>query len=216
MTALDNLPAHPTPAPPPPRARRPEEPAPTNRRGFTLPAPRLPRLPGPAVLPAQFRAVPRPEALETFNDAPAASLEQALLDCCRSPRWAHRIAAHRPYPDMAALLAAADEASYDLAPADLAEALAAESPALPADTAHPAALTALSAAHAAYESRFGHVFVICLDDAAPGECLDLVLEGIRSRLANDPEDERVQAADELRRLARGRLARLVRGAGTPT
>jgi 2-oxo-4-hydroxy-4-carboxy--5-ureidoimidazoline (OHCU) decarboxylase len=37
-----------------------------------------------------------------------------------------------------------------------------------------------------------------------------VLVGIRSRLANDPEEERVVTADELRRLARGRLARLVR------
>jgi 2-oxo-4-hydroxy-4-carboxy-5-ureidoimidazoline decarboxylase len=53
------------------------------------------------------------------------------------------------------------------------------------------------------------VFVICLDDLAPGEALDEVLAGIRSRLAHDPEEERVLAAEELRRLARGRLARLV-------
>lgn len=41
--------------------------------------------------------------------------------------------------------------------------------------------------------------------ASPEEALDRVLEGIRSRLANDPEDERVIAADELRGLARHRL-----------
>ncbi|MCZ9347137.1 2-oxo-4-hydroxy-4-carboxy-5-ureidoimidazoline decarboxylase, partial [Streptomyces sp. TRM76130] len=52
-----------------------------------------------------------------------------------------------------ALLAAADEASYDLTAGELAQALAAESlPALPEGT-YAAAGTALRAAHAAYESR---------------------------------------------------------------
>lgn len=72
---------------------------------------------------------------------------------------------------------------------------------------------AMSAAHAAYESKFGHAFVICLDGVPPTEALDHVLEGIRSRLTNDPEDERVMAAEELRRLARERLRALLGGAG---
>jgi 2-oxo-4-hydroxy-4-carboxy--5-ureidoimidazoline (OHCU) decarboxylase len=151
-----------------------------------------------------------PARLEPFNSAPADSAVQALLTCCHSLRWAHRLADHRPYPDLDALLAAADEAVYDLTPADLAEALAGESLTPLPDGAYSAAHTALSAAHAAYESRFGHVFVICLDEFTPGEALDQVLVGIRSRLANDPEEERVVTADELRRLARGRLTRLVR------
>ncbi|MBZ9643108.1 2-oxo-4-hydroxy-4-carboxy-5-ureidoimidazoline decarboxylase, partial [Streptomyces sp. PSKA30] len=68
-------------------------------------------------------------------------------------------------------------------------------------------------AQAAYESRFGHAFVIYVDDLPPDEALDQVLAAIRSRLANDPEDERVVAAEELRRLARGRLINTLRGAG---
>ncbi|MEU7579487.1 2-oxo-4-hydroxy-4-carboxy-5-ureidoimidazoline decarboxylase [Streptomyces sp. NPDC041068] len=152
-----------------------------------------------------------------LNSASPGAAEAALLTCCGSRHWARRIAAHRPYPDLDALLAASDEAAYDLAPADLSEALACE----PLDAVIPhqgvpnagysAAHTALRAAHAAYESRFGHTFVICLDDAAPGEALDQLLSGIRSRLGNDPEDERAVAAEELRRLARGRLTRLVLG-----
>lgn len=74
--------------------------------------------------------------------------------------------------------------------------------------------TALSAAHAAYEARFGHVFVICLDDMSPEEALDQVLAAIRSRLANDPEEERCLTAEELRALTRGRLSRMAR-AGAP-
>lgn len=151
-----------------------------------------------------------PTGLERFNTAPADGARHVLLACCRSLRWVHRVAEHRPYPDVDSLLAAADEAAYDLSPADVAEALAGETLTLLPDGAYSAAHTALSAAHAAYESRFGHVFVICLDDVTPDESADLILATIRSRLANDPEEERLLAAEELRRLAKGRLARLVR------
>ncbi|MEU9447493.1 2-oxo-4-hydroxy-4-carboxy-5-ureidoimidazoline decarboxylase [Streptomyces sp. NPDC048277] len=167
-------------------------------RGPTLPAHRLPHLPTP---------------LDAFNAAPADEAGALLLHCLHSLRWSRRITDHRPYPDAASLLAAADEATYDLSPGDLSEALAGEClPELPEDT-YSAAHTALTAAHAAYEAKFGHVFVISLGDTPPAESLDRVLEGIRSRLTNDPEEERVIAAEELRRLARGRLGSLLRGAG---
>ncbi|MGJ5753792.1 2-oxo-4-hydroxy-4-carboxy--5-ureidoimidazoline (OHCU) decarboxylase [Streptomyces puniciscabiei] len=166
-------------------------------RGPTLPAHRLPYLPNP---------------LDAFNAAPADEARALLLHCLRSLRWSHRVADHRPYPDLDSLLAAADEAAYDLSPSDMAEALAGESlPELPEDT-YSAAHMALSAAQAAYEARFGHAFVIYLGDTHPDESLDRILEAIRSRLTNDPEEERVIAAEELRRLARGRLLSLLRGA----
>ncbi|MFI6863186.1 2-oxo-4-hydroxy-4-carboxy-5-ureidoimidazoline decarboxylase [Streptomyces sp. NPDC050421] len=158
---------------------------------------------------APGRAVSGPFDLPWFNAAPAAEAEAVLLECYGSRRWAKRLAGHRPYPDLGALLAAADEAGYDLSPADRAEALAAEvSPGLHPDAPHSAHL-ALAAAHAAYECRFGHVFVICLDGFGPAEHPDQVLAGIRARLAHDPEQERVVTADEMRRLARGRIIELV-------
>ncbi|MBX7547361.1 2-oxo-4-hydroxy-4-carboxy-5-ureidoimidazoline decarboxylase [Streptomyces sp. NPDC004232] len=167
-------------------------------RGPTLPAHRLPSLPRP---------------LDAFNAAPTDEAHALLLRCLHSLRWSRRIADHRPYPDLDALLAAADEAAYDLSPGDLSEALAGESlPELPEGT-YSAAHMALSAAHAAYEARFGHTFVIYLGDVHPDEALDRVLEAIRSRLTNDPEEERVVAAEELRRLARNRLAVSLGGAG---
>ncbi|WP_341873407.1 2-oxo-4-hydroxy-4-carboxy-5-ureidoimidazoline decarboxylase [Streptomyces marokkonensis] len=152
--------------------------------------------------------------LERFNTAPAQDAERALLACLHSPRWALLLAGHRPYPDVASLLAASDEATYDLSPEELAEALSAEAlPSLPEDT-YTAAHTALNAAHAAYEAKFGHVFVICLDGVPEDEVLDRVLEDIRSRLANDPEDERAVAAEQLRLLARERLAQTLGARGT--
>ncbi|MGW2639572.1 2-oxo-4-hydroxy-4-carboxy-5-ureidoimidazoline decarboxylase [Streptomyces sp. NPDC001348] len=182
-------------------------------RGPTLPAHPYPsaRVAIPA-LPEQPRTPPSATAVEGFNTAPADEVHSALLGCLRSVHWARRIAAHRPYPDLDSLLAAADEAAYDLTPGEISEALAAEClPELPQGT-YSAAHTALSAAHAAYEARFGHVFVIYLGDTSAEEALDRILEGIRSRLANDPDDERVVAAEELRRLARGRLVTHLRGA----
>lgn len=143
-----------------------------------------------------------------LNTAAPADALTAFLGCCASHRWAQRLTAHRPYRDLETLLAAADEAAYDLAHADLTEALARESRTHPAGgpgQGYSAADTALSAAHAAYESRFGHAFVLCLDDCPPEETLDRVLAAIRTRLGHDPDDERAVTAEELRRLARGRL-----------
>ncbi|WP_329564762.1 2-oxo-4-hydroxy-4-carboxy-5-ureidoimidazoline decarboxylase [Kitasatospora sp. NBC_01266] len=167
-----------------------------------IPAPRPTTQPSPAV------------GLHRFNEADPGAAEEALLACCGSHRWALRLTAHRPYPDLDSLLAAASEASYDLRPTDLAEALADESwmpqPLLGMRApGSQAAHTALRAAHAAYESRFGHVFVVALDGVEPEEMLDTVLSSIRTRLANEPDEERLIAAEELRRIALHRLEHLV-------
>ncbi|MEV5724862.1 2-oxo-4-hydroxy-4-carboxy-5-ureidoimidazoline decarboxylase [Streptomyces pharetrae] len=151
--------------------------------------------------------------LDAFNTAPAESARHTLLTCLHSLRWADRVTAHRPYPDLPSLLAAADEAAYDLSPQDVAEALAMESlPDLP-DGTYEVAHTALNAAYAAYEAKFGHVFVISVNGVSPDEALDHVLATIRSRLTNDPEDERQVTAEELRNLAKGRLVELLAGVG---
>ncbi|MYR43691.1 2-oxo-4-hydroxy-4-carboxy-5-ureidoimidazoline decarboxylase [Streptomyces sp. SID5910] len=162
----------------------------------------------------QTRAAPAaPTPLERFNTAPSDEAARTLLTCLNSHAWSHRLTTHRPYPDLPALLAAADEATYDLSPQALTEALTAEAmPALAEDT-YAAAHTALTAATAAYESRFGHAFVICLDGLPANEALDHALAAIRSRLTNDPDEERLVAAEELRRLARARVRRLLGARG---
>jgi 2-oxo-4-hydroxy-4-carboxy-5-ureidoimidazoline decarboxylase len=164
---------------------------------------------------------------------PAARAEAALLACCGSARWAARLAAHRPYPDLGALLAAADEAAYDMSGDDLAEALAAETarepgtapegpamaaahPASPPPRSSLAAWTALQAAHAAYEAKFGHVFVAApVPGHSPEEELNHTLAALHARLGHDAERERAVAARELRLLAATRLTRLAAaGPGT--
>ncbi|MFD3795495.1 2-oxo-4-hydroxy-4-carboxy-5-ureidoimidazoline decarboxylase [Streptomyces californicus] len=172
-----------------------------------------PRPPAPGGGPGAEHAGATPDdhavGLAHFNSLPFAAAEAAFLECCGSLRWAHRMAAHRPYPDLGALLAASDEAGYDLAPGDIAEALAAEPATCLHHDAPRAAHLALRAAHAAYESRFGHAFVICLDSYAPSQHVDQVLAGIRVRLAHEVDEERAVTAEELRRLARSRIVELV-------
>ncbi|MFC9948154.1 2-oxo-4-hydroxy-4-carboxy-5-ureidoimidazoline decarboxylase [Streptomyces pratensis] len=170
-----------------------------------------------APVPDPVSVSTRPSAhssgLGRFNDWRRDLAEEALLECCGSSRWAQRLAAHRPYPDLDTLLAASDEAGYDLAPADISEALASESAPCLHHDAPRAAHLALRAAHAAYESRFGHVFVICLDGLHPSQHVDQVLATIRTRLTHEPDEERALTAEEMRRLARGRIIELVTEAG---
>ncbi|MGW0362128.1 2-oxo-4-hydroxy-4-carboxy-5-ureidoimidazoline decarboxylase [Streptomyces sp. NPDC002990] len=169
-------------------------------------APRSPPL--SSHLPAQARGSSDPShgsGLARFNALSCDTVQAVLLQCCGSPRWAERVAAHRPYPDLGALLAAADEASYDLSQADLTQALAAESPAELGHGASYAALLALDAAHAEYERKFGHAFVICLDGHPPEEQADQLLTAVRRRMGHEVDEERSISADELRRLAQARL-----------
>jgi 2-oxo-4-hydroxy-4-carboxy-5-ureidoimidazoline decarboxylase len=55
---------------------------------------------------------------------------------------------------------------------------------------------ALAAGNAAYEERFGHVFLIC----ATGLSGEQMLAALRARLDNDEMSERVAAAAELRKI----------------
>ncbi|MEU3914065.1 2-oxo-4-hydroxy-4-carboxy-5-ureidoimidazoline decarboxylase [Streptomyces sp. NPDC029721] len=165
------------------------------------------RTPLSSPLPAQVRGpVSAPgTGLARFNSLPPEHARTALLRCCGSGRWAQRVADHRPYPDAASLLAAADEAAYDMSQGDLTEALARESSAELGHGAPYAALVALDAARAEYERTFGHAFVICLDGHPPEEQISQLLAAIRRRMAHEIDEERSIAADELRLVARSRL-----------
>ena len=132
------------------------------------------------------------------------------------------MAAGRPYPDRAALLAAADAALRRLTWSDVSLAISAhprigERPAgddreaawsrreqsgvdADADT-----LTALKRANLEYERRFDHVFLIF----ATGKSKVEILDALRHRLDNDVETERRVVQEELRKIALLRLERLV-------
>lgn len=162
--------------------------------------------------------VTQPEGigLAAFNDLPAEQARDALLGCCSSRAWAEQLSAGRPYASPAQLYAAADEAVAAMTEADLDEALAGhprigERP----GSGHSASSSAeqsgvtgsaeLVAANREYEQTFGHVYLVC----ATGKTGPELLEILRQRLGNDPATERRVVREELGKINRIRLQRLV-------
>jgi OHCU decarboxylase len=64
---------------------------------------------------------------------------------------------------------------------------------------------AIARGNAAYEARFGHVFLI----SAAGRDADEILAALTERLGNDPATELRVAAEEHRRITRLRIEKLM-------
>jgi 2-oxo-4-hydroxy-4-carboxy-5-ureidoimidazoline decarboxylase len=151
-------------------------------------------------------------SLATFNAAPADEAIAAMLACCASRRFAAALAAGRPYPSRAAALAAVDAAFPTLTWPDVLEAMDGH-PRIGARVSGQSATEqsgvadgargALIAGNAAYEERFGHVFLIC----ATGLSGDQMLAALSERLKNNEEMERTVAAAELRKITLLRVAK---------
>src|SRR6266581_489607 len=157
--------------------------------------------------------------LGSFNAAPAQDAERAALACCASRTFATAIADGRPYPDAAALLAAVDATFKALSWDDIVEAMS-EHPRI-GDRAVRGGMSAAEQSGAAaasdevrqgladgdlaYEQRFGHIFLICASGLSGEEMLDQ----LRSRLENDEEAERAVVRDELRKITRLRLTKML-------
>ena len=139
--------------------------------------------------------------LETFNALSADAARAELLRCCGCARWADAVLAARPYRDKAALLAASDAAWSGTGEAEWREAFShhpriggkdalrekfaatrawAKGEQSGAAAASDAVLDALAAGNAAYEKKFGHIFIVCATGKSAAEMLDL----LQSRLPN--------------------------------
>jgi OHCU decarboxylase len=161
-----------------------------------------------------------------FNRLPEEQAREELLAVCHSRRWAERVAAGRPYADLAALERAADAVWADLGPNDWREAFAAH-PRIGEPGGRSAGWSAqeqagvggagedvraaLAQGNAEYERRFGHVYLVAAAGRGAGE----ILADLRARLGNDPGTELAVAAGEHRRITRLRLAKLLEAAPDP-
>ena len=151
-----------------------------------------------------------------LNALPPGDAVGVLLGCCSAPDWARRVATGRPYASVEDLVAAADAAWADRGPGDLeaamaghprigARALSAQSRQEQSQVGSDAGtLRALRDANAAYEARFGHVFLICATGRGP----DDILAELRRRIANDPATELEVAAAEIGKINALRLRKL--------
>jgi 2-oxo-4-hydroxy-4-carboxy-5-ureidoimidazoline decarboxylase len=157
-----------------------------------------------------------PPGLARLNALPAGDAVKLLLGCCRAPGWARQVADGRPYASLEDLLAAADAAWAARGPGDLEAAMAGhprigergrsaqsrrEQSAVGSDAG---TLQALREANAAYEARFGHVFLICATGRGPGD----ILAELRRRMANDPATELGVAGAEIGKINALRLRKL--------
>ena len=160
------------------------------------------------------------DGLDRFNRLSEAAAAEELLAVCHSRRWAERVAAGRPYADLAALQRAADEVWTGLDPEDWLEAIRSHPRIGEGGGAAPAwsrqeqagvggvdadVRERLARGNAEYEARFGHVFLI----SAAGRGAAEILDALQARLGNDPGTELRVAAGEHRRITRLRLERLM-------
>ena len=163
---------------------------------------------------------PQVSALAVFNAASPEAAERDMLACCASGSFARTIAGGRPYPDTVALQDAVNAAFTEMSWDDIVESMdahprigdrapgggwsAAEQSG--AASATDAVRQALADGNLAYERRFGHVFLIC----ASGLSGQQMLDQLRARLDNDPEAERAVVREELLKITRLRLTKLLR------
>jgi 2-oxo-4-hydroxy-4-carboxy-5-ureidoimidazoline decarboxylase len=162
---------------------------------------------------------PQPSTLAAFNTVSPEAAERDMLACCASGSFAKMIADGRPYPDAAALLNAVDTAFGALSWDDIAESLnahprigdrvpsggwsAAEQSG--AASASDQVRQALAEGNLAYELRFGYVFLVCASGLSGQDMLDQ----LRVRLANDQDAERAVVRQELLKITRLRLTKLL-------
>jgi len=158
-------------------------------------------------------------SLDEFNRLPAREAQDVLLGCAHVERWAAAVAAERPYPTVAAAVAAAatladpwTDAEVDAALArhprigeraagDGADARSSRREQAGVDGAPADVVRRLVAGNRAYEERFGHVFLV----RAAGRSAQEILDQLTERLDHDAATERATTARVLREIAALRL-----------
>ncbi len=160
-------------------------------------------------------------ALRRVNALPDAKAERELLAVCGSQRWAAEMTARRPFRSLDEASGAAREIWDGLTRDDWLEAFRAH-PRIGERTgsawsrqeqagvigADQGVLDILAKANRVYETRFGYVFLI----SAAGKSAQEMLDALRRRLGNDPENELRTAADEQVKIMAARLTKLFRPA----
>ena len=167
-----------------------------------------------------------PGGLGWLNGLPEEETRRQLLACCSAGRRVDGVAAGRPFPSLTALIELSNEVVARLAVADLRAAL----------EGHPrigdrvgghagadwsrreqagvagsdeAVRRGLAEGNAAYERRFGHIYLVCAAGRSGAELLVV----LRARLGNDAETEWGVVRAELGKINALRLSKLAGGPG---
>jgi len=140
-----------------------------------------------------------------------------LRRVCGSQRWADAVTAARPFASWDALVDTANRVWSSLEPNDWLEAFAAHprigerkagwssNEQSGTRTASDDTMRALAETQAAYEQKFGFLYLVC----ATGRTADEMLANAHERMHNDRDTELRVAAEEQRKITALRLERLV-------
>ena len=161
----------------------------------------------------------RNAALDRLNEAAPAEAREVLRSCLDVPRWVDEMVGGRPYPSVEAALGAvlsaaepftADEVDQALSrhprigerpSGEGAETRMSRSEQSGVDVSETEVAERLREGNAAYEARFGRVFLI----RAAGRDAREILASLEQRLGNDDETENQVVAGQLREIALRRL-----------
>ena len=161
--------------------------------------------------------------LDWLNSLPTEVAAKELLQCCGSKRWARQVTDARPYENLEALVATANDIWWSLDRDDWLEAFRSHPKIGEKKTAETlsakwsgqeqagvnAASTdttnALAALNRAYEQKFGYIFIIC----ATGKTSAEMLAALRQRLDHDEAEELPIAAGEQSKITELRLKKLL-------
>lgn len=166
------------------------------------------------------------EAARKLDAMDREAAREALTRCCGARRWVEGMLERRPFGTDEALMAAADEVWARMERDDVLEAfthhprIGASLDELRARFASTSAwsageqsgslgaseetLRALRDGNAAYEARFGHIFIVC----ATGKSAEEMLAILNARMSNGPDEELRVAAAEQAKITKLRLAKL--------
>ncbi len=167
-------------------------------------------------------AVTAAPVVDRFDALPPEEAAALLRTCLDVPRWVAEVGSGRPYASWPALRAAASTAADSLTGDEVETALArhpriGERAGAGHDAAHSereqAAVdpqdrevaTRLEAGNAAYEERFGRVFLI----RAAGRSAQEILAELDRRLGSSAEQEQAETVTQLREIALLRLESVV-------
>ncbi|MBF6172037.1 2-oxo-4-hydroxy-4-carboxy-5-ureidoimidazoline decarboxylase [Nocardia blacklockiae] len=163
--------------------------------------------------------MPEPLPISRINALPAPSWRRILEGVVGLAEWADAVSAARPYADRAALLDLAERAVLALDASQVRRALA-DHPRIGArtipgsraaheqsgvDAADTDLAERLRVGNLAYESKFGHIYLVCAAGRGGAE----LLADLTARLDNDPSNEIAVTRKELAAIARVRLEGLV-------
>lgn len=166
---------------------------------------------------------PAHAGLAALNALPEPEARRELLACCASTAFAGAVAAARPYASADELADMSAATVLGLTWPQVLEALAAH-PRIGeraggtgresawsrreqsgTDGADEDVLTGLAEGNAAYERRFGHVYLVCATGLSAAEMLDR----LTARLGNDEPAERAVVREELAKITRLRVGKLL-------